>query len=64
LLTERRLVHSVFLQEFKCHKAILAIASSMFEVMFCSNFKEAKMDPDEPIVLDDVTPEAFDCAMR
>jgi BTB/POZ domain len=43
---------------------VLAIASKVFEVIFAGNFKESKLGRDNAIELDDVTPEAFDCAMR
>jgi hypothetical protein len=32
--------------------------------MYLSNFKEAKMGPDEPILLDKIDPEVFETAMR
>jgi hypothetical protein len=32
--------------------------------MFFSNFKEAKMGPDEPIMMDKIDPDVFESAMR
>jgi hypothetical protein len=55
---------NLFNLKLRYHKNILAMASSAFEATFCGNFKEAKMDPDEAIELEDITPETFDCAMR
>jgi BTB/POZ domain len=52
------------LQDFKCHKVILSVCSPVFEKMFCGNFKEAKMGPDEPIRLDKIDPLVFESAMR
>jgi hypothetical protein len=52
------------LQDFKCHKAILSMASDVFQKMFYGSFKEAKMGPDEPILLKNVDPLVFECAMR
>lgn len=40
------------------------MASSFFEITFGGNFKESKVGRDDAIELSDVTPEAFDCAMR
>jgi len=51
-------------QVFKCHKVILASASSFFHKMFDGAFKEATFGKDEPITLENVTPAAFDLAMR
>jgi BTB/POZ domain len=52
------------LQDFKCHKLVLSIASVVFEKMFNGTFKESKMGPDEPILLRNVDPRVFDCAMK
>jgi BTB/POZ domain len=52
------------LQDFKCHKVILSMTSVVFEKMFFGHFKEVKMGPDEPILLERVDPEVFDCTMR
>jgi hypothetical protein len=40
------------------------MASVVFEKMLFGNFKEARMGPDEPILLDKVDPQVFECAMR
>jgi hypothetical protein len=47
------------LQLFKCHRAILAACSPVFLKTFSANFKEARMQPDEPILLDRVTSRSF-----
>jgi BTB/POZ domain len=52
------------LQDFKCHKLVLSLASEVFEIMLFGDFKEAKMGPNEPIPLDKIDPEVFECAMR
>jgi hypothetical protein len=40
------------------------MASVVFEKMFFGHFKEAKMGPGEPILLERVDPAVFDCTMR
>jgi hypothetical protein len=40
------------------------MASDVFQIMFYGHFKEANMGPDKPILLDNVDPEVFKCAMR
>lgn len=52
------------MQDFKCHKVILSIASVVFEKIFYGDFKEAKMSREEPIRLDKFDPDVFECAMR
>jgi BTB/POZ domain len=52
------------LQDFKCHKYVLSMASDVFKAMFFGHFKEATMGPDEPILLDNIDPLVFQCAMR
>jgi hypothetical protein len=42
----------------------LSLASDVFKAMLLGHFKEANMDPDEPIELKNVSPNAFDKAMR
>jgi BTB/POZ domain len=54
----------IFSQDFKCHKVILSGCSPVFETMFSSHFKEAKMGLDEPIQLDRIDPLVFESAMR
>jgi BTB/POZ domain len=51
-------------QEFKCHKLVLSLASSVFDAMLFGHFREAQLEPDEPILLDKVSPQAFRCAMK
>jgi hypothetical protein len=51
-------------QEFKCHKLVLSLASSVFDAMLFGHFREAQLEPDEPILLDKVSPKAFRCAMK
>jgi hypothetical protein len=40
------------------------MASVVFEKMFFGHFKESKMGPDDPISLERVDPQVFDCTMR
>jgi hypothetical protein len=54
----------IILQDFKCHKLVLSACSPMFETMYFSHFKEAKMGPDEPIWLDRIDPQVFESTMR
>jgi BTB/POZ domain len=51
-------------QDFKVHRVILSGCSPVFEMMFCGRFKEAKMGPDEPILVDKIDPQVFESAMR
>jgi hypothetical protein len=52
------------LQDFKCHKFVLALASEIFERMFFGVFKDVKLDPNQPILLNKIDPEVFECALR
>jgi hypothetical protein len=51
-------------QEFKCHKLVLSLVSKVFDAMLFGHFREAQLEPDEPILLDKVSPQAFRCAMK
>ena len=51
-------------QDYKLHKEILSLASDVFKAVFRGGFKEAKMGPDEPILLKEVDPSVFECTMR
>jgi hypothetical protein len=52
------------IQDYKCHKKILSTASAVFKIMLYGQFKEAKMGPDEPILLGEVDPPVFECTLR
>jgi hypothetical protein len=51
-------------QDYKLHREILSHSSDVFKAMFGGSFREAKMGPDEPILLGDVNPPIFESALR